>query len=274
MRNCFIIIVHYGKPEQARRAVQAVKSGTYQPAACILVDHGLQLLPKNHQDIQYVRPDRNGGYAAGINAGLEALHDSATADDIVVCMNSDIAVYPETLATVMAWWNRQSTDVIAGIVTEEAGQRVWGGGYVNWLTGRTHLLHHPQPKRLRYIHGAFFSAPYGTFMRLSGLPTEYFLYWEDVAFSRRAQRSGISLAVIPNARAAHQSHGRSPDQLYYLVRNGALYLQRCAPQPWRLYWRCANQLRLLYHRLQPTSRAATVRTALEDARNGQTGQRI
>ena len=87
--------------------------------------------------------------------------------------------------------------------------------------------------------------------RVGGFDERYFLYWEDVDFSRRVAASGGGLRVDPVAIAVHQEGGsqqahvqdnpraraKSLNYYYYNVRNRLLYAAIHLDTPDQVRWR-------------------------------------
>ncbi|HLD25803.1 MAG TPA: glycosyltransferase [Candidatus Andersenbacteria bacterium] len=273
IRKQYVVIVHFGSPATTRAALAALDQSTSPADNIVIIDHAQQPLKALSRTI--IRPPGNRGYAGGINCGLGALLSlGATESDIVTVMNNDLIVAESALAEVAAWWRQHPGDQLVGAAIDENAQQITTLSSVNLFTGRAQIGHRPHRFTLPYLHGAFLSAPYQVFLRLQGLPEQYFMYWEDVLFSRRLTQQGIPLRVNPRVHVRHQTTSASaaaPDKVYYLVRNGALFLAHETPQPWRAYWRLANTLRWVYHRIR--GRSAVVTLALRDARDGITGPR-
>ena len=189
-------------------------------------------------------------------------------------MNNDALVNERALEELMEWWEAPPQSALAGPV----------GGAVHLVTGRAriirgnvranaHLLR-PTPYTLPYLHGSFLAAPYAVWSKLKGFPEQPFLYWEDVLLAARAAACRIPLHVLPHVVVEHRRDALaqpSDDQLYYLVRNGARFLERATPLPWRQWWWVVNRLRYQYHAHQPRHR--TVTTALQDTFQNKVGQR-
>ncbi len=287
-RKHFVILVHHGSSKVTRRALSLLAGCHMPPDKIIVIDHAKQpFSAAPHSSCRITRPQQNGGYAAGVNVGLGILISlNVKEHDIVTVANNDIKVNPLTLQRLRKWWQDNPADALLGVSTTENNKTFSGGGHVDLLTGRTHLHDEAFPAaakdfsearaKLDYIHGAFFSAPYRVFMKTKGLPEQYFLYWEDVLFSQKVKQAGILLLTTNTITVTHQQprHNKnSSDHLYYLVRNGALFLEKETPFLWRQYWWLLNRLRLLYHSLKPNHNA-TVKTALRDAIRGITGPRI
>ena len=282
-RKYYVVIVHYGSPRRTKQALASISTSLVPPNEVIVVDHAVQPLNDEAQRGRHggmnaparivIRPEKNRGFAAGVNLALGALlARGAQGSDIVVVMNNDVTVYPETFKELRLWWQANPADALVGVTTEEAGGRVAGLGYVDLLTGRTRFRR-PRNFYVPYIHGSFFSAPFSVLMKLRGLTEKYFLYWEDVELGVRAARQHIPLAVSDKVKVRHQQQAgkeREQQQRYYLVRNGALFLEQETPVPWQKIWWLRNRLRFVYHTLR-RRRDPVVRRALADARRGITG---
>lgn len=265
-KKYFVIVVHYEGVGATNTLVTTLLAGSRPPEKIIVIDHGEEplSLPSADPRLQLIRPQENSGYGAGINIGLGALlaHDPGWQDVVVGC-NNDVGVGWQTLAQVADWCHDHPEPALAGVKA----------GRINLLTGRAKIVPNFQFSignfhLLPYIHGAFFFAPYGVLMGAAGLPTNYFLYWEDVLLSRRLARQNIPLRLAGGVEVEHDdrpARGMTDRKLYYLVRNGALFLQRETSLPWRLGWWLVNKLRLGWHR-------GIVRRALWDAAQGKTGK--
>ena len=273
-QQLFVLIVHYGDEAITRQALASLKRSTTQPSLIIVIDHGrTPLVVSPDPTIQVVRPSSGGGYAAGVNFGLGfLLHRQSQANDVVVVMNNDVEVYPDTLAHLLTAWRSIGTPSLIGVQVEERGVVVHGGGSVNKLTGRA-TLRETSGGALQYIHGAFIAAPYAVWLKLQGLPSHYYMYWEDVLLGRRARVLRIPLQYLPTVIVKHHTGDKtSAQQHYYLIRNGALFMQQELPIPIRWWWVIYNRLRYFYHLLCSGPRHRRTARALRDALMGKTGK--
>lgn len=276
-RKYFAILVHFDS-ETVFRSIKALWSGTEQPDGIIVVDHSPsslkeRLAGKNPgANVSIIRPQKNSGYFSGLNVGLGALYShDISPNDIVICLNDDVIVEPDAIMNLKAWWQDHPEPALVGASVTEGGVSIPGIGHVNLFTGRAILEAGrgdliSQSCSLPYVHGAFFSAPYDFFLRLRGLPAQGFLYWEDVILSVKAAQLGLPLCVASSVRVSHRTASPaapSPQRLYYLVRNGALFMEQYAPLPARLVWFVLNRARYIYHLIQPSHRLTA--GALADA---------
>lgn len=268
----FVLIVHYGEDNITHRCTTSFLQGQLLPDKIIIIDHNPQpfTVDKSHEAVcQIVRPAGNYGYGGGITLGLGVLVKlKAQPEDIVICLNNDSEAGRGLLSQLEEWWSHHPELVLA------ARQAM----RTNLFTGRARAVakNMPAPTSpffLSYLDGAFLAARYDVWLRLKGIPERYFLYWEDVLLSQSARRQGIELAVVPDLLLTHVSVSSDSEQaLYYLVRNGALFLEQETSFIWRQFWRLKNRLRVWWHSLQPYARRRNIIiSALKAARRRQSG---
>jgi GT2 family glycosyltransferase len=293
-KTLYTLVVHFGAPEPTNRLVRTLVKSKKAPDGVIVINHGPQLVMPNyqHSTVQVVQPSRNDGYAAGLTTGLGVLiAKEVKPGDIIVCMNNDVQIDSDTISRLRQWWSKHPERALVGPQA----------GIVNLFTGRTAITDYPTGGgarhvrgspgvagwrrqlpitsyrlpvtnyRLPYIHGSFFAAPFAVLVRVR-LPHDYFLYWEDVLFSQRVRRHNLPLYQINNLGIKHRDElqHKTGERLYYLVRNGARFLEEETAWLWRVYWWVGNRLRYLYHRLVGGKK--TVRLALHDAIQDIAGQ--
>lgn len=248
IRKYFVITVHFGPSKITDSLLYSLGVGTELPDKVIVVDHATKAYspPASNISIQIIRPEQNEGYAAGINLAFGILvSQGANANDIVICLNNDVLVDKDSLKKIKDWWHTHPTPALTGSTV----------GILNLLTGRSKLISQMPPHvtwwQSIYIHGACIIAPLKICLDAKALPENFFLYWEDVAFSQAIQKLGYKLTIIPNLNLSHPDARHVSDmQLFYLVRNGAWYLEHKLNFLGRIYWYLLNRLRYIHHSLR------------------------
>ncbi len=260
-----VIIVHYGDADMTRESIERVWASSVTPQRVVIVDHAITpliLLPHSGQYL--IRPRTNAGYAGGLNIGLGVLFTHKVAErDIIICMNNDTLVAPTTFQKLLAYFSAAPTPTLVGVR--------WG--VINPLTGRTSLASPGEQVQaaasLSYIDGAFFAMPWALCLRLKKIPDHYFLYWEDCLLSHQVRKLGYGRQVLPDLGITHRdraSHEQSAQQHYYLVRNGAHYLQTYTPRLVRVWWYMYNRGRYIYHTVRGRSGALIARAVWQGMR--------
>jgi GT2 family glycosyltransferase len=271
-----VIMVHFGDEKPLQRALKSLALGRRRPDNIIVIDHALSPLRLKDTAVRVVRPNINGGYGSGINIGLGTIYSMGVEkDDIVICMNNEVEVYEDTLEQLEKWWTINPTASLVGAVVEEGTKIVSGLGAVNLFTGRADPYAESRRFKignLSYVHGAFFAAPYHVFLKTKGMPEDNFLYWEDVAFSQNVSRASFPLRTALNVRVkhSHQKDVTGDNRTYYLVRNGAIFMEHYLPQPLKQMWWLINRIRYAYHSVWEGHQSETTK-ALKDAVRGKRG---
>lgn len=260
-RKYFVIVVHFGAPEVTSACLESLAKGSVKPEKVIVVDHAAEpYQPESVAGVHVIRPSNNGGYAGGLNLGLGAVVSlGALPYDIVICCNNDVVFAPDSLQKIHEWVQVNEGNFLAGP----------SPAFLNYATGRAQLvstISQPGFFGTPYLHGSCLVAPLGVYAEAQGLPEDFHMYWEDVAFSARAVTAGARLKIIPNLKLSHpDDHPVLTNQLLYLVRNGAWYLEHQLPPLWRVYWYIFNRLRYIWHQLAGKQHVAqAIRAALKN----------
>ena len=168
----------------------------------------------------------NTGFAGGNNAALQLLLQHADCDAFWL-LNTDTVAEPGALEALCAQLNEKRTAGACGstLVYLEARQKVQtaGGHSFSFWTGRTAPLLQGTTvqaiqtltpcevdavqARLRYISGASCLIRREAAEAVGLLPEEYFLYYEDVAFSLNLLRENFSLVWAKDSIVAHKEGG-------------------------------------------------------------------
>ena len=153
--------------------------------------------------------------------------------DVFVLLNPDASAGAPVLAELARAVRRGNGAVVAPRVVDSSGGVEFSGRTVSLRRGRNRSGWSPQdddPEWANWVTGACMAFDGGTFRDLDGFDPSYFMYWEDVDFSRRAVAAGRSLVVREDLTVRHdeggthkRGGGRSKSHLYY-------------------YWNCRNRL--------------------------------
>lgn len=212
----------------------------------------------------------NGGFAAGVNIGLAALHQIPTLDRFWV-LNPDCVVPPQTPVQLATYQPPGGVfSVMGGRVRyiHDTDQLQSDGGVFNRRSGVTSNVNRgcshaqtprPDPDALDFISGANMVASRAFYDHAGPLPEDYFLYYEEVDWALR--RGDLPLAICPEAEVFHHT-GTSigsatsakigtPFAVYFMYRSRMRFMRRYAPE-WQLYARAyalakAGQLLLKGH---------------------------
>jgi GT2 family glycosyltransferase len=190
-----------------------------------------------------VRSAVNGGFARGVNQGLEVLARRKDVSAFWV-LNPDCVVPPGTAAAYLAAAAEGPFSLLScrTIYYEHPDRIQTDGGRVNRWTGVCTSVHAGQPpdtslpdaRDLDYVTGANMVAS-RTFLEAAGpMAEDYFLYYEEVDWA--AHRGSLPIRLVPGAVVYH--HGgtvigsgtsarrASPFSNYFNYRNRLLFARR------------------------------------------------
>lgn len=195
----------------------------------------------------------NVGFGGGMNRGVAyALASGATE---LLLVNPDVRL---TVSDIHRMWEaaRNERSTLFCPVLRRPDGRVWfGGGQIDLRTGRTRNEPHGGVQETNgWLTGACLALSSTLWSRLGGFDERYFMYWEDIDFSYRCQRSGGDLHVLDDVEVVHEvgatqgSERKSNLYTYHVCRNrllfAAIHLDRLTKIRWVVHtpresWRIA-----------------------------------
>ncbi|OIQ95597.1 N-acetylglucosaminyl-diphospho-decaprenol L-rhamnosyltransferase [mine drainage metagenome] len=199
-----------------------------------------------------VAPSSNVGFGIGMNLGVaRAVELGATR---LVLLNPDLALSGTGLDLLLARVDADGAALVAPRIVRPDG-RPWASGCVDLLlsdgTMRSSGRRAAEPGHGAWGHeewlsGACLALSADLWRRAGGFDQDYFLYWEDVDFSRRVQLAGGHLVVELDALAVHDegsTHGpgagvraKSETYYYFNIRNRFVYATKWLTAPDRRRW--------------------------------------
>ncbi|AXE39677.1 glycosyltransferase family 2 protein [Acidipropionibacterium virtanenii] len=185
----------------------------------------------------------NVGFGAGVNQGVRAAISDGL--DVFVLLNPDAAADGPVLAGLARAVREDPGGVISPRVVGSDGHTDFDGAMVSLRTGRTRMRwidSDGDGEWVNWLTGACMAFDRSTFEETGGFGEEYFLYWEDVDFSRRAVACGRHLAVRHDLLVVHDEGGtqgsqgrraKSHSYYYWNCRNRVVFGRRFARVAWR-----------------------------------------
>jgi hypothetical protein len=180
----------------------------------------------------------NLGYAAGNNVGLRLLHRLEVPYAWV--LNNDTELLEGTSERLV-----EAAEARPGIgawgMTIQEGHRSFSGGALTRegfastpILGATPLESDP----MAYVSGCALFLPLTWAAQVGFMPEDYFLYYEDIAFSLELRLHGHPPSAVDSVKVRHlgslASGSRSPRVEYYTQRNRWLLIHRYFPEALRV----------------------------------------
>ncbi|MGC5009315.1 glycosyltransferase [Streptosporangium sp. DT93] len=209
--------------EGCLRSLEAALAGA-GPARVIVVDNAspddtVERVRRAAPDAEIVQTGRNGGFAAGVNAGIAA----AAGCDVLV-LNPDIRLAPGALLPLRRALALPGTGIAAPRLTSETGElhlslrrrptvtRALGEALLGGnRAGRTPALGelvvdpaaYDRPQTADWVTGAAWLVSRACLDALGPLDERYFLYSEETEYMLRAGWAGFAIRYEPASRAVH-----------------------------------------------------------------------
>ena len=225
-----VLLVNYQVYDDLDCALTALASRVRPGDEVVVVDQAsererLATIEARHPSVTFVPTERNGGFAAGVNAAA-----AASSAPYILLLNPDAIIDSPAIAELERWLEQDpETGVVGPRVLNEDGsvqasaRRFPGlstafGGRSSWLTSqfpgnwlsRRNLpaRHAVGPVEVDWVAGSCLMTRRALFEQLGGLDESFFLYWEDADYCRRAAALGWRTVYLPTVSVRHAG-GRS-----------------------------------------------------------------
>lgn len=239
----FAVVVNYNTTDYVEDLLRSLEQSP--EVSVVVVDNKsdadnvakLALLEEKFDRMDVVYLPANAGFAGGVHAGVARC--DAQIDEKLWILNPDTLVDKNASARLSEVLDESSFALVSPLIvtgTTDA-ERVWfAGGKIDLKRGRTthdffdcaaaeFQESHKDPYSTGFLTGAAPMMTFKTWYDLGGFRTDFFMYWEDADFSRRAMSKGLTLGVVPAAEiwhavgAASASSGKSPLYYRFMLRN-------------------------------------------------------
>jgi GT2 family glycosyltransferase len=236
------VILNWNRPDETRECVRSLRGSDYSNLSVLIVDNGsepvlYEQMRAELPDVEYLRSEKNLGFAKGSNLGLRyALAHNA---DYILVMNNDTLVDPYMVSQlVTAAESNPDVGLVGPIIYFlKEPTKVWFAGYR--LTHGIYLLRrgpHSSPP-IQPVEEVDFVSGCGVLIKRSVLEqiglfcTDYFMYYEDLDLCFRVKSAGMKIICVTDARMWHavssSSGGAdSPMKQYHQAKSSLIFYRK------------------------------------------------
>ncbi len=226
---------------------------------------------------------RRSSVNVGASAARNVLASQAPAEaELFFILDDDAVPERDFLRRVLPSFEDATVGVVGGriVAFDEPDRELAGAGVIDWRWGRFRELAASSTQACDFVITCAMVVRPAAFRAAGGFDEDYFVYHEDVDFCVRVGRRGFRVLYEPAAVARHKvppSKTRTPERLYYILRNKFLFLRkhlppRSHPLAWAAYGTALVPLMVLQSlRLNRGLSTAEVRTILTAGRDGWRG---
>jgi len=248
-----IVIVNWNSGNQLKECIKSIQSAEF--TNCVLnkviivdndsKDNSIELVRElNFDKLEIIQNKENLGFGKACNIGAKLAQE-----DFILFLNPDTKVYKDTFQKLFnIIKNNHDTNIaVYGI------QLIGDDGKVQRTCARfptaKHFIirslglnklnprlfpsytmedwDHKETRETNHVIGAFFLLKRHLFERLNGFDERFFVYIEDLDFSKRAHGLGYKAIYITESKAYHKGGGTSEKvkdkRLFYLLRSQIIY---------------------------------------------------
>lgn len=239
-----IIIVAWNQLEKTLACLETVVALGYPDFRVLLVDNGSEpplagAVSVRFPSVETLRLPANLGFAGGYNAGLRRGLESDSRHFLL--LNNDTLLEPDVLAKLAAEIER-APDI--GLVTAKIyyaadPRRIWttGANFDIFLdlkdsaAGQSDVGQWDEPRDVDFAPFCALLVRREVIERVGLLDEEFFLYYEDMDYCRRARAAGWRVRYCATARVLHDvsasSGGRdSPMERYWMAQSSGRYFRK------------------------------------------------
>lgn len=215
----YIIIPVFNRLAFTKACLDSLRKQTDQNFKVIIVDDGstdgtADVLAKDYSEVTILPGTGSLFWTAGVNLGLRyALNQGAT---WLMTLNNDVIVYPDFIENMRRAAYSRPPALYGAFELEAVTQKpLYGGGWINWLTGKTQWLldklspdqrHGQLPSQ--YLPGRGLLIPRVVFEKIGLFAAELLPhYYADYDFTHQARLAGFEVYMNFDARL-----GTYPDE--------------------------------------------------------------
>ena len=248
MTHTTAVVLNWNGPDDTIRCVRSIRDSGSTNLDVVVVDNAstddsVARIRADLRGVPLLQRESNGGYAAGNNDGIR--YALAHGADFVLVLNNDVVVTRGFLEPMLAEARRDPT---IGVVTCDArfesdhDRSYPTGGRLSLWRGAGVAMPRALRGELRFVDfvsGCILLVRRAVFEKVGFFDESFFMYFEDVDFSRRVNRQ-FRIVYTPSSLVYHRSGGgdawssQTSTYLYYMARNRVRAF-RDRPLPYRAY---------------------------------------
>ena len=247
-----IVIVNWNSREHLKnclKSIEKAKKDNFYLRKIIIVDNAsednsLDRIEEINLPIETIKNPENYGFAKACNIGAKRAEG-----DFILFLNPDTLVFEDTFTNLFNFiYKYDKPDIgIYGIqLLDENGNiqktcakfpnlwnlivRTVGLDTINPKIFKSYRMEdwdHKETREVNQVIGAFFLVKKYLFEELNGFDEDFFVYFEELDFSKRAYNLGYKTVYITEAKAYHKGGGTSEKvkgkRLFYNAQSRVIY---------------------------------------------------
>lgn len=221
MTSVLIVVLNWNGIEDTKECLDSLFKQTYEKYTIAVVDNGsvddsveqLKVLQSKHPELILIENGENKGFAGGVNSGISYALENKF--DAVALFNND-AVADKDWLKHLVYNLRDDTGIVTGLLLHRDGKTIDSTGdfYTNWgiPSPRSRGASAEKIPESGHVFGASGGASLYSilvFKQIGLFDENFFVYYEDVDVSFRAQLAGFKVFYTNEAIAYHKQGATS-----------------------------------------------------------------
>lgn len=244
MKLVSIVTVNFNQPGVTEDLLRSIYSkNNYSNLEIIVVDNGSTSNPvpgwqKKYPEVQFIRSEKNLGFAGGNNLGIAAAKGS-----YLFLINNDTEITENLISNLAATLDKKSNvGIISPKILYHDRNVIQYAGYtpLNYFTARNKCIGQFENDQNQYdfigktgyAHGAAMMVRREAIEKAGLMAENFFLYYEELDWCERIRKKGFEIWVNTNASIYHKESmtvgKQSALKEYYMNRNRILLVRKHA----------------------------------------------
>jgi N-acetylglucosaminyl-diphospho-decaprenol L-rhamnosyltransferase len=201
-------------------------------------DGSAEMVEQEFPETRLIRSQENLGFARGNNQAA-----TQASGEYLLLLNSDARLQPGALEELLSFAQQHPQASVVGaclinpdgsfqfsyadfptlwrefLILSTLGRKIFGQHYPSHKAEKAE-----GPRRVDYVNGACLLINRGVYQQAGGLPSEYFMYAEEVDFCLTVKQNGGQVWYHPGVQVVH--HGGASSQNRKTAREGDMYQSR------------------------------------------------
>jgi len=252
LKSFDIVIVNWNSGSQLKECIDSIQKADKSQCSLekIIVvdnassDNSIALLSQNVQNLKIIQNDENLGFGKACNQGA-----FESKSEFILFLNPDMLVYETTFLNLFEYikMNAKAEEAIYGVQLLDEEKNIqkscarfptlWsftvrslGLNKLNSKVFKSYTMEdwkHENTQNVNQVIGAFFMVKREIFEKLNGFDERYFVYYEELDFSKRVHALGYKTLYVTESQAYHKGGGTSEQvkakRLFYNLRSRMIY---------------------------------------------------
>ena len=217
-KSLWVVIPTYNRADDLMDCLASLLNAGIRHNHIIIVDNSsqdatIEKVQHNYPDVKLLPLNENRGATGASNVGFElALQNNA---EFILRLDSDTVVDPNFAKPLLdqAIRNPQVGVISPKIYYYDPPDEIWFAGsdahpwHFGSINGHRHEKDSPANSKIKevdYVWGAAMLIKSKVLRKIDGFDTDFFVYYEEVDFCKRAKKAGYKLLFVPDSKIWHK----------------------------------------------------------------------